>query len=139
MEEDLLVNMQKTVLISRISLFEGIIIGIYGNWLISTILIISFSSVIFWLQICLVLLSIASLVALLWIGIVGGKLDTSLEVILLAIGHYIPLAASLIIERRAIGDIFHLIVGALLFAVIYYTEYVRARKIKLRFKKKKMV
>lgn len=121
---------KKMHLLSSISLFEGIIIGIYGNWLISAIILISFTSSVVWLQILLVSISILSLIALLWIGVIGGKLETRPEVIILAIGHYFPLCASLVIERRDVSDIFQLVIGGVLFAIIYYTEYVRARKIR---------
>ena len=126
---------KKYHLLSSISLFEGIIIGIYGNWLISTIMLISFTSTAVWLQILLVCISILSLIALLWIGVVGGKLETRPEVIFLAIGHYIPLGIALIIEKRDLSDIFQLLLGGVLFAIIYYTEYVRARKITFHIRK----
>ncbi len=125
-------DLEKIQKMGRIALFEGIIIGIYGNWLVSIIVLISLTSNFIWLQILLLCISILSLVALLWIGVAGGKLDSKLEVIGLAFGHFVPLSAALLIERRLLSDIFLLILGALLFSVIYYTEYVRARKTVLR-------
>ena len=127
----------------RHSLFEGIIIGIYGNWLISLIEMISFTEPLVigtlslvWFQPFLIILSILCLIALVAIGIYGGKLETHWEVILLAIGHFTPISISLYVEGLIIQDIFFLAIGAPLFSMIYVVEYMRAKRAeKTRIKK----
>ena len=79
---------------TRLVLFEGIIIGIYGNWLVSLIQMISFASVLIILQSILTLISLASLVALLAIGIFGSRLESRIEVVILSCGHFLPICAN---------------------------------------------
>ncbi len=71
--------------------------------------------------------SITCLIALVGIGIYGGRLETHWEVILLAIGHFTPICVSLYVEALILQDIFFLAIGALLFSMIYLAEYVRAK------------
>lgn len=108
-------------------LFEGIIIGIYGNWLISLIQLITFTSALIVLQIILTLISFLSLVVLLALGVFGGKWENHYIVLVLAFFHYIPLCIGLALERFQIQDIFFLVIGGVLFSMIYMAEYSRAR------------
>lgn len=121
----------------RLSLFEGIIIGIYGNWLISLIDKISFTTPLIiggyslsWFQPFLIIFSIACLISLLAIGIFGGKLETRWEVVILGMGHFIPICASFYVEELILKDYFFFSVGGILFLIIYTTEFSRARQIK---------
>ena len=112
---------------TRLVLFEGIIIGIYGNWLVSLIQMISFASVLIILQSILTLISLASLVALLAIGIFGSRLESRIEVVILSCGHFLPICATLMIERLLIQDAFFLMIGGILFIMIYYAEFKRVK------------
>jgi len=113
---------------NRLSLFEGVIIGIYGNWLVTLIQIISFISPLIIIQIILTMVSLLSLVALVAVGIYGGKLGNKLEVVMLSIGHFLPICITLILERLLVQDAFFLIVGGLIFFMIFYAEYIRVDK-----------
>jgi len=113
---------------TRLALFEGIIIGIYGNWLVSLIQIISFNSPLIILQSILTLISLGSLVALLAIGIFGSRLESRIEVFILSCGHFLPICITLILERLLIRDAFFLMIGGILFIMIYYTEFKRVTR-----------
>ena len=120
----------------RLSLFEGIIIGIYGNWLISLIDKISFTTPLVvagyslsWFQPFLVTLSIACLISLVAIGIFGGKLETRWEVVLLSVGHFAPICISLYVEGLILKDMFFLGIGGILFFMVYTSELWRARQL----------
>ncbi len=119
----------------RVNLFEGIIIGIYGNWLISlidktsfteTIIIVGYS--LSWIQPFLIILSIACLILLIAIGIFGGRLETRWEVILLGLGHFAPVCISLYLEGLLLKDMFFLLIGGILFFMIYVSELLRAKQ-----------
>lgn len=119
----------------NISLFEGIIIGLYGNWLISLIDKISFTQplkigeiIISWFQPFLFLVSILSLIGLIAIGIFGGRLETRKEVLILSIFHILPIGISFYLENLLLKDLFFLSIGGILFAIIYSTEYLRAKE-----------
>ena len=109
-------------------LFEGIIIGIYGNWLINLILLISFNSDFLIIQTLLIVLSFVSLILLLAFGIFSGRLETKFEVIILTFGHFIPICITLIIERLFFPDIFYLFIGGILFFIIFYSEFTRLKQ-----------
>jgi len=119
----------------NVSLFEGIIIGLYGNWLISLIDKISFTQplkisglVIQWFQPFLFLVSMLSLIGLIAIGIFGGRLETKKEVSALSIFHIFPIGLSFYLEDLLLKDLFFLSIGGILFAIIYSTEYLRAKE-----------
>jgi hypothetical protein len=119
----------------NVALFEGIIIGLYGNWLISLIDKISFTQplrigglVIQWFQPFLFLVSILSLIGLLAIGIFGGRLETRIEVLVLSIFHVFPIGLSFYLEDLLLKDFFFLAIGGILFAIIYSTEYLKAKR-----------
>jgi len=119
----------------RMSLFEGIIIGIYGNWLISLIEKISFTTPLIigdysltWFQPFLIILPLACLISLIALGIFGGKLETRLEVIILGLGHFAPICVSLYTEGLILKDYFFLGIGGLLFFMVYTSELWRARQ-----------
>ena len=108
-------------------LFEGIIIGIYGNWLVSLIQLITFTSALVIPQIVLTLVSLLSLVILLAIGVFGGKWENHYIILVLAVSHYVPLCISLALERLLVQDGFFLLIGGMLFFMIYMAEHTRAR------------
>ena len=110
----------------QLILFEGIIIVIYGNWLVSLIQLITFSSSSIVLQILLILISLLSLVILLAIGVFGGKWENHIVILVLAFLHYVPLCISLLLQNPPIQDVFFLILGGILFFMIYMAEYTRA-------------
>jgi len=119
----------------NISLFEGIIIGLYGNWLISLIDKISFTQPlrigglsVSWFQPFLFLVSILSLIGLIAIGIFGGRLETRKEVSILSIFHILPIGLSFYLENLLLKDLFFLSIGGIQFAIIYSTEYLRAKE-----------
>jgi len=117
---------------SRFALFEGIIIGIYGNWLVSLIQIISFISPLIILQSILTIISLSCLIALLAIGIFGGRLESRIEVVVFSCGHFLPICITLILERLFIQDAFFLLIGGMLFIMIYYAEFKRAKSKKTK-------
>ena len=119
---------------NRLSLFEGVIIGIYGNWLVTLIQMISFISPLIIIQTILATISLLSLVALVAVGIFGGKLGNKFEVVILSIGHFLPICITLIMERLLIQDAFFLFVGGLIFFMLFYAEYVRVDKYALKNK-----
>jgi len=117
---------------SRLALFEGIIIGIYGNWLVSLIQMISFLSPLIILQSILTIISLSSLIALLAIGVFGSQLESHIEVVALSCGHFLPICSTLIIERLLIKDAFFLMIGGILFIMIYYAEFKRVKNKKTK-------
>lgn len=117
---------------SRLALFEGIIIGIYGNWLVSLIQIISFASPLIILQSIITIISLSCLIGLFAIGIFGGRLESRIEVVVLSFGHFFPICIALIIERSLIKDAFFLMIGGILFIMIYYAEFKRVKSKKTK-------
>jgi hypothetical membrane protein len=111
----------------QLMLFEGIVIGIYGNWLVSLIQLISFTASLIAVQILLTLMSLLSLVALLAIGVFGGKFENHYVVMALAFLHFFPLCVTLAMESLWIKDGFFLMIGGVLFFMIYMAEHTRAR------------
>jgi len=116
-------------------LFEGIMIGIYGNWLISLIEKISFTTPLIvgdyswtWFQPFLIILSMVCLISLIAIGVFGGKHETRLEVIIFGLGHFAPICISLYAEGLILKDFFFLGIGGLLFIMIYASELLRVRQ-----------
>jgi len=70
---------------------------------------ISFISPLIVIQSILTIISLSSLVALLAIGILGSRLESRIEVVILSSGHFLPICIILIIERLFIQDAFFLI------------------------------
>ncbi len=118
---------QPTPANEQMMLFEGIIIGIYGNWLVTLIQLITFTSALIIPQIILTLVSLVSLVVLLALGVFGGKFENHYVVLVLAFLHYAPLCITLVLERLLVQDGFFLVIGGILFFMIYMAEYTRAR------------
>ncbi|MFX0086043.1 MAG: hypothetical protein ACFFAU_10225 [Candidatus Hodarchaeota archaeon] len=122
---------------SRLALFEGIIIGIYGNWLVSLIQMKSFLSPLIIVQSILTIISLSSFVVLLAIRIFGSRLESPIEVFILSCGHFLPICITLIIERLLIQDAFFLMIGGILFgkeSVITDKPRIQGRRIRLRKK-----
>ncbi|MCJ7648791.1 MAG: hypothetical protein MUP85_09285 [Candidatus Lokiarchaeota archaeon] len=113
---------------NRLLLFEGIIIGIYGNWLVTLIQMISFTSNLIILQSFLTLISLGSLIALLAVGIFGSRLESRFEVVFLSCGHFLPICITLMLERLLIQDAFFLMIGGILFIMIYFSEFKRVKR-----------
>lgn len=119
----------------KTALLEGIIIGIYGNWLISLFDKLTFSSTPKLFQIeeyifqaFFIILSIICLILLLSFGIFGGRYESHHEVIFLGFGHIFPIILSLSIQQFQIKDILFLSIGIILFSMIYLAEFIRAPK-----------
>jgi hypothetical membrane protein len=118
----------------QLMLFEGIVLGIYGNWLVTLIQLVSFTATLIAIQVALSLVSLVSLIALLAIGVFGGKLENHYVVLMLAFLHFIPLCITLAMERLLIQDAFFLMIGGILFSMIYMAEHTRARNVeRMRF------
>jgi hypothetical protein len=113
----------------QLMLFEGIIIGIYGNWLVSLIQLLTFPPAIVIAQVSLTLISLFSLVILLAIGVFGGRWENHYIVLVLTIFHYFPLCISLALERFQVQDAFFLLMGGVLFFMVYIAEYIRAKDV----------
>jgi len=73
------------------------------------------------------LISLVSLVVLLAIGVFGGRFGNHYIVLILAVSHYTPLCISLSLERLLVQDGFFLVIGGILFFMIYMAEHSRAR------------
>jgi hypothetical membrane protein len=95
--------------------------------LITLIQLITFTSSLIVPQIILTLVSLLSLVLLLAIGVFGGKFENHYIVLVLAFSHYVPLCITLALERLLIQDAFFLVIGGILFFMIYMAEHTRAR------------
>lgn len=115
-------------------LFQGIIIGSYGNWLMSLIEKISFTTPLIvgdyswtWFQPFLIILSLVCLISLIAIGVFGGKHETCVEVIILCLGHFTPICVSLYAEGFILKDFFFLGIGGLPFFMVYTSELSRVR------------
>jgi hypothetical protein len=128
-------NVQRTDL-TRLNLFEGIVIGIYGNWLISFLDKISFtkalviSSTQIWLyQPFCIAFSFVCLLLLIGIGVLKEQLLTRGLVIMLAFGHLVANWAAFFVEGYTFSNIFFYAIGILLFSLIYISELVRSREI----------
>lgn len=122
--------------ISRVNLFEGIIIGIYGNWLISFVDSIAFTKSLyffghelwFYQPVCMIF-SFVCLILLIAIGIFRAELLTRGLVVILAIGHFVGMWASLYVEGFTFKNSFFLGIGGFLFLLIYSCELWRVREI----------
>jgi len=125
--------------LERLDLFEGIVIGIYGNWLISLVDKITFTRVLVlfgitlwgYQPICLVL-SFAFLLLLVGFSIFRPNLVTIRSVLVLSVGHFVGNWCALYVEGFTIKNTFFLVIGTLLFCVIYICELIRVRRIRLR-------
>lgn len=130
--------MQRTSLI-RLSLFEGIVIGIYGNWLISFVDRISFTKALvigdtqYWLyQPIAVGFSFVCLLLLVGIGVLKEQLLTRGLIVILAVGHFTANWAAFYVEGYTFSNGFFLAIGTLLFLLIYTSELSRLREINRR-------
>jgi hypothetical protein len=125
--------------LTRLNLFEGIVIGIYGNWLISFVDKISFTKVLvigetqYWLYqpICIGF-SFVCLLLLVGIGVLKEQLLTHGLVVMLAFGHLTANWATFYVEGYTFSNSFFLAIGALLFSLIYVSELVRSREVNRR-------
>jgi len=118
----------------RLSLFEGIIIGIYGNWLISLLDKISFTKVtvifdivFWWYQPTCMILSFSCLILLVFFSIFRPHLVTRRLVFTLATGHFVGNYAGLWAEGFTIKTLFFLLIGTFLFFILYFIEIERMR------------
>ena len=125
--------------LTRLSLFEGIVIGIYGNWLISFVDRISFTKALvigdtqYWLyQPIAIGFSFACLLLLVGIGVLKEHLLTRGLVFTLAVGHFAANWATFYVEGYTFSNGFFLAIGTLLFLLIYTSELSRLREINRR-------
>jgi len=125
--------------LTRLNLFEGIIIGIYGNWLISLLDKISFTKALvigetqFWYyQPFCIATSFVCLLLLVGIGVLKEQLLTRGLVVTLAFGHLTANSAAFFVEGYTFSNSFFLAIGILLFWLIYTSELVRSREVDRR-------
>jgi 4-amino-4-deoxy-L-arabinose transferase-like glycosyltransferase len=125
--------------LTRLNLFEGIVIGIYGNWLISFVDKISFTKALvigdtqYWLyQPIAVGFSFVCLLLLVGIGVLKEQLLTRGLIVMLAVGHFAANWAAFYVEGYTFSNGFFLAIGTLLFLLIYYSELFRLRELDRR-------
>lgn len=120
--------------LDKLSIFEGIVIGIYGNWLISLLDKITFSrvpvflGVVLWYYqaVCLVF-SFACLLLLVGFSVFRPDSTTRLFVALMSIGHIVGNWCILYFEEFTLKNIVFLLVGVFLFFTLYACELYRIR------------
>jgi len=132
----------------RLDLFEGILIGIYGNWLISLVEKITFTKVLvlfgfplWWYQPFCIVFSFVSLILLIGFGIfrpdyLRGKVGR-FWVLVLSFGHIMGISLALRLEVEFVQNYFFFGVGGLFFLLIYGCELIRIKRISERRKRKK--
>jgi hypothetical protein len=124
--------------LTRLNLFEGIVIGIYGNWLISFLDKISFKALAigeaqYWsYQPFCIAFSFVCLLLLVGIGVLKEHLLTRGLIVILAVGHFLGNWAAFYVEGYTFSNGFFLAIGTLLFLLIYFSELVRLREIDRR-------
>lgn len=106
------------------TLFEGIIIGIYGNWLISLVDKISFD---FFHQRIVITLSFGCLVILVFLGYIRPDLQKRWVVTTLSWGHLLFNFVAFIGEEITNKVVAFLGVGMFLFLVIFICEVERMK------------
>lgn len=118
----------------RINLFEGIVIGIYGNWLISLLDKITFSRVLVlygisfdYLQPLSLLLSFSTLLILFGYSIFVPHVVTRGFWALVGAGHLVGNFGALWVEGYTFKFAFFYVVGFVLFTILYYFESFRIR------------
>ena len=116
------------------NLFEGVVIGIYGNWLISFVDKISFlkfpiiGNVFSWgYQIICVALAFATLLLLFASSIFRPDVVTRWYAIILGVGHVVGICGALWAEGWTIPLLVFYWIGVVLFCIIYSIELQRVR------------
>jgi len=117
----------------RLDLFEGLVIGIYGNWLISFADKISFEKFLVWYQPLCVALSFFTLIVLFAFSMFRPKLVTEWFGFIIGFGHLVgncgALLAEGLLQKNDLKVFFS--IGSVLFLIIYSIELqriVQARK-----------
>lgn len=125
--------------LNRLNLFEGIVIGIYGNWLISFVDKISFTKELvigqtnYWLyQPTCIVFSFVCLLLLVGIGVLKEDLLSRGLIAILAVGHVVGNWAAFYVEGYSFSNTFFLFIGIFLFLLIYMSELVRLREVDRR-------
>ena len=124
-----------------LALFEGIIMGIYGNWLISAVDKITFTNVLiflgnplWWYQLVCMISSFASLIALLGLGVFRprwlfrNRWVSRLYIAVLASGHLLFIYCALYVEGFSFQNFLFFVIGCMLFFLIYISELRRLRR-----------
>ena len=118
----------------RLNLFEGIVIGIYGNWLISLLDKITFSRILVlygisfdYLQPLSLLLSFSTLLILFAYSIFAPHVVTRRFWAIVGVGHLVGNYGALWVEGYTLKFAFFYVVGLVLFTILYYFETVRIR------------
>ena len=121
--------------LTRLNLFEGIVIGIYGNWLISFIDKMTFTKplivgnmALWWYQPFCVAASFVCLLTLIGIGVLKERFITRGLVVLLAFAHISANWAAFVTEGLPVSTLFFLGIGIFLFMLIYSSEVIRLRE-----------
>lgn len=116
----------------RLVLFEGIIMGIYGNWLISAVDKITFTQALF--QLFFMISSFAFLILFVgsWIfrprWLFRNRRVGRYNVAVFGAGHLIFIYLALLAEGFSFKNLFFFTIGAILFFIIYYIELRRLKR-----------
>ena len=124
----------------RLPLFEGIIMGIYGNWLISAVDKITFTQVLvvlgyplWWYQQLCMICSFAFLILLVGLGAFRPRqiFRTRWAVPyywILGVGHLVFILCALYVEGLSPRNLFFFAMGCILFFTIYSCELIGLRR-----------
>ena len=120
--------------LNRLNLFEALVFGIYGNWLISFLDKISFTKFpsIFNIfgegyQIVCVGLSFSCLLILFAYSIFRPNAATKWFIMILYLGHVVGIYGAFFVEGLTIPNTVFLLIGFTLFAIIYLIELQRIK------------
>lgn len=117
--------------IDRINLFEGVVIGIYGNWLISLLDKISFEKkgqfAGSWYQPLCIITSFSTILLLFAFSIFRPEFINKRMGFLLGFGHAVANIGALWVEGMTSKMWFFSLVGTFLFYIIFIIEMQRVR------------
>jgi len=119
--------------LSRLNLFEGVVIGIYGNWLISLLDKVSFEKDVWpfgiWYQPMCILLSTSTLLLIFAFSIFKPAETTGRFWFVLEIGHAVGNYGALWSEGLLTSPrlMIFLFIGIVMFYIIYYIEVLKVR------------
>jgi hypothetical protein len=120
--------------LNRWNIFEALLFGIYGNWLIAFLDKVSFLRVPinlnifgFWYQSVCVGLAFFCLPLLFYISIFKSKETKRSFILVLYFGHLIGILGALFVEQWTISLLAFYLIGAALFIVIYYIQIIRIK------------
>jgi len=120
--------------LNRLNLFEALVFGIYGNWLISFIDKISFLkfpvsfNIFFWsYQFVCVALAFSSLLLLFGFSIFRPNETSKLFMYIMYLGHAIGIFGAFTVEGWTVSNLSFYFIGLTLFLIIFLIEGKRVR------------